>query len=482
MQAPPGWAGLAGAQPAQPFARESGRPPKDPAPITGPRDLLRRYGIDDSQFNRIVDGRPVAEDEYELLWKLMFRIRDFGMLQIERWARKELNLSQLAKQPEAGRGQLYALAGRVTRVEVLRPVPEVVERFQMERYYRCRLVLSDGQPAEVFSRTVPEAWQAGGELDARASAYGLLLKFAGEDADRPRPVFVAPRVAWHPPILLGDLGMDVGLLDDVENGEGLSGRDREAFYQMLAAAGRARPGLLLKKAKQALKTAEQGLKRTDEEGREHFSVVPLFNEAEHQHGRLVALSGIARRVVRIAVHDPDIVERFGIDHYYEMGLFTDDSQGNPLVFCVRRLPDGMPVGDGPHYAERVEVAGFFFKTWAYRVRPPETVGADRGGRIRRQLAPLLIGRQPVWYPQQPPSGNPLAAAIAAGLFLCVLVGIWLALWRYGRSDRQFLERTLAKAYSIDSDVSLDEIGLSANGLPDSSGPEQTKHGSDPGQS
>ncbi len=64
-------------------------------------------------------------------------------------------------------------------------------------------------------------------------------------------------------------------------------------------------------------------------------MVPLFNEPASQRGRLVLLSGSARDVLRVDVPDRDIQERFGIRHYYQVHLFTDDSQGNSLIICVR---------------------------------------------------------------------------------------------------------------------------------------------------
>ena len=82
--------------------------------------------------------------------------------------------------------------------------------------------------------------------------------------------------------------------------------ERECFYQMLAAVGRAKPGQLLREAEELLDTASDERRRADDEA---FSVVPLFNDVPGQRGRLVVLSGVARRVERIRVEDPDIRRR-----------------------------------------------------------------------------------------------------------------------------------------------------------------------------
>jgi hypothetical protein len=274
---------------------------------------------------------------------------------------------------------------------------------------------------------------------------------------------LAQRIAWYPNTPLGELGMDVGLLDRVKNEERIAGPEREGFYQMLAAVGRAKPGQLSKQADRILQESK----------RDAFSVVPLFNEPEEQIGQLFELTGMARRAVKVRVDDRDIRSRFGIDHYYEIEIFTRDSQDNPIVFCVRHLPEGMPLGEGKQFREQVSIAGFYFKKYAYFINLPGEDGPGEDGqprseaRSQKQFAPLLIGRQPVWYPRQPPKENTLLGAVAGGLFVLAIVGIWLAVWRYGRADKHF--QTIAKNYAMDSGVSLDEIGLDAQAEPDFNG-------------
>jgi len=475
-------------------------------PLTGARAWLRGHDVDDSQFEKFVDGSPMDGGEREVMLDVMYWLAHLDLTALERWTRDRWEPAELVQNPDDCRGELFFLTGDVTRIEIDAPVPEAIERLDIERYYVCHLVRSDGQPALVFAHTVPSAWLEGLEdqdsakteteqtqpdetqptegqpdekkaadtepgatqgqgqqetqrqaqqLSYRATARGVFLKLESDDPQRPTPVFVATRVAWHPDTPLGNLGMDVGLLDEVDQRRQLTTRDRECFYQMLSAVGRAEPGHLLRRAKEQLRGT----------GQEGYSVVPLFNDAENQRGRLVCLRGITRRVVRIPVGDPDVVERFGIDHYYEMALYTEDSQENPLWFCLRDLPEGMPTGDGPRYAEEVQVAGFFMKTWAYRSQETQDE-ADGAKRPRVRLAPLLIGRRPIWYPEQPPERNTTAAAIAGGLFVLALLGIWIGLWHYSRSDRKFHERTIAKTHALDAGLSLDEIGLDAEGKPD----------------
>ena len=220
---------------------------------------------------------------------------------------------------------------------------------------------------------------------------------------------------------------------------------------------------ILAKIDELLAEAPKKLKRKDAD---EFSVEPLFNDAAKQRGRLVVLAGYTRRVVKVRVEDPDIVTRFGIKHYYELEMFTPDSQQNPITFCVRELPRGMSTREGEQATENIRVAGFFFKTWAYRVPATADDSQPSGGGRRRHLAPLLIGRDLVWYPAEETPANPWIGIVAGGLFALMLVGIWIGLWRYGRDDKAFHDRAIRAARSIDSGFSLDEIGLSANGTPD----------------
>jgi hypothetical protein len=466
-------------------------PPIAPPTIRGPRDLLDLQGIDQSHFDQLTDGVPWQADENETLLKIMYRLhRDFRPAEVEQWSRGKPEPARLAGDPDASRGEIFALAGRVVSVEICRPAKEAARRFELSEYYRCGFVLADDrQPAVVFAHTIPQAWKKDRPRDARAGALALFLKLGSKTPDQPLPIFVTSRIAWYPPTPLGDLGMDVGLFDDLRPGASadpweeeqgprpgtsvgdlrLTARSRECFYQLLSAAGRAEPGAL-----SALAAGE--LKRT---GRDRFSVVPLFNEPLEQQGRLVVLSGTARQVIAIRVSDEDVVSRFGIDHYYEVSLFTEDSQGNPLVFCVRELPEGMPVGEGAEFGEYVTAAGFFFNKWAYRSRR----SADPAlAEPEWQLAPLLIGRDLKWHPRRSAPASPLLGAIAGGLFVLALLGVWLALWRSSRRDRQFRDEVIARQFAPAPGVSLDEIGLDAREARDGGQPAEAADSGSAGSS
>jgi len=289
-------------------------------------------------------------------------------------------------------------------------------------------------------------------------------------------------------VMLRKMGVDVSLWQDVTNRSRLGPEDRELFYQVLNAVGQIDPVVLQKRARENLALLRRGWREelaelqqqtpsttagskakvshestagqpppvdarkrraelqkmlaAADEGR--FSVVPLFNDPASQHGQLVSLRGTAIRAIKIAVADPldasanrDIRERYGIDHYYEIEIVTTDSQNNPIVFCVRRLPSGFPTGE--RINQPVQITGFFFKSWSYasqRTGGSISKADGQQGRLR-QVAPILIGSEPVMVQVARPNQFGVLGMVAGGVFVAVLLAIWLGIWRVSRSDRKF---------------------------------------------
>lgn len=388
--------------------------------------LLDLMQIGPRQLATLSDGKPLDVSQRETVLRILSRLDDLPPEDVQRWARPQKDISLIPAAANAARGHFYRLAGNVVSVETVKLSAEDARRLMFAQYYRVRMLLGDEKRAiAILTRAVPGAWLEQERLDARATAVGLFLRLAENNVGGNEPVFAASRIAWHPPGALGELGMDVGLLGDLRDRTSIGAGQRECFYQMLAAVGRAKAGELTRLAREELKRR----------GEKSFSVVPLFNDPAKERGRLVLLSGTARRVVKVFVKDADIVRRFGIRHYYEIYLYTPDSQDNPVVFCVRHLPEGMPTGSDPQYSQQIKASGFFLKTWGFR---PESADMAEGKVNARQLAPLLIGREPLWV-EPPRSGgsHPLVGVLAGGLFIIVLLAIWLALWQSAKKDLQF---------------------------------------------
>lgn len=533
---------------------ESGTEPKTAGAkdSSGPRERLERVGVDASQFRRLTDGIPMNAEEQEVLLKLLYHVRRFDPVRVDRWTRRVTDWTPLAEQPEAHRAQIFALRGRVKQITVERPPAEVVDRYEMDRYYRCRIELEGtGGVAWLYTRTIPKRWDIRRPLDQRVGARALFIKVGAGEGKAAELVFVADRLAWYPDqmeppgpnmnsglVLLGGLGMDAGLWDSVVQKRSISSEEREAFYQLLHAVGQASNRELVTAAEKNLKSmaevwhdqlealesqlektrAKGGRENTSEREREeadersagqtqqevtagardretlrseaamartswqaavegHYPVARLFNLPESEIGQIVLLEGVARRAIKIHTDTPlaeggsDIVDRFKIDGYWEIEFYTRDSRDNPITFCVRELPRGFPTGD--QINEPVRVVGFFFKSWSYRRGTPNAgqsaTNHDGGGRASqpavRQLAPLIVGRAPIWTRQPETDSDPIWGVFAGGMFVLALMGVALWMWRANRSDRRFEREIIGKRLRGASDESLDVLATQANDGP-----------------
>lgn len=409
----------------------------------GPAELFELAGIGPEQLAELKNGEPWEASNNDFLRRALYRIqRDVQPADLEGWSLGEADMDHLAGDPEAYRMQVFELRGRVTLAEPFQLSKAADDAGDFASIWRCRMLLgADERPVDVFTARLPNSWRIGEPIDERSGAFAFFLKTSSTEGGGPEACFLTNRMAWYPPTHLGDLGMDVALLDDVpveappkRNPDGsepeidwsarqLTETDHESFYQMLRAVGSAPEGQLSRWAQEDLAKA----------GKSAFSVVPLFNQPQTQQGRLVELTGVARRIIPIRVGSPSVRDRFGIDEYYQVYLFTDDSQDNPIVFCLSELPEGLPEGDGAGFGERLSVPGFFFKTWSY-----PTAATSPDGKPQRQLAPLLIGKSAVWYPVQAPSDlSPTERLVGTGLLIVVLGVVWWIFRRFRRGDREF---------------------------------------------
>ncbi len=246
---------------------------------------------------------------------------------------------------------------------------------------------------------------------------------------RPSPADV-PKQHGQPPargvdidhLLLSQLGMDVGLLDQVQDRRRIVEEDRECFYQLLAAMSNLRPAHL------------------DDRHVAQISVPDILRNPEPSRGKLFTVHGTALRAIRIQVDDPDVQARFEINHYYELDVSVPletpielvekqtDTQGKlfasyPVTVCVRQLPSGMPQGED--ILEEVRVNSFFVKLWAYHTQLMDTP----------QVSPLLIGQSPQWIRRQAAT-NSSAVWLLGALLVAILVAASFAIWHSRSNDRR----------------------------------------------
>ncbi len=165
--------------------------------------------------------------------------------------------------------------------------------------------------------------------------------------------------------------------------------------------------------------------------------------------------GTARRALRIEVTDPDVRQRFGIDHYYELHVFLplqqplrliDATDGKthtygsfPCTICLRQLPPEVP--EGVEIRHLVRVTGWFMKLWSYRSQLTEPAGDGPADRVRCVTTPdqSVADRDPRAVRIRAPPRHPASGLLLAGGFLAAVAVIGMVARWYRRSDRAFAQ-------------------------------------------
>ncbi len=416
----------------------------------------------ESRFAKFADGEPLTIDEQLESWRLARRLSSFNRRLLAGERVPEIVARDLLSEPATHRGRAVRMTGRVVAMERQSLDREAKRTFGVEAFYELR-VEGEGGAFLVVTPKIPKAWLGMASFDQPVALVGLFLKNCATDGENLLPFVVTPRIAWTPirpdpphvnfgMSVLGALGVDVGKLDSVQQRKPLVAEDSDAFYEILA-------GIRTIGARQLLRSAVRRLPehgRLWEEKREaaeasgkakrkalavevvsqakedRYSVAPFFNDPGSHVGQLVTFDGLCRRAVRIVLDDPATVSATGVDHYFELDLYTDDSQHLPLVFCMLEVPPGFSLGENLH--EPVRVAGFFFKSWRYSTRQAV---ADP-----RRTFPLFIGRAPLQLVEAKDSS---LWGWGAGIgFAGLIAAVWFAQWRWTRADRQFAATTLTR--------------------------------------
>jgi len=445
--------------------------------------------IDSSEFDAVVDNAPFRDAETEAWFAVLRAVRDAEPAELAARSVGPVGYAALTSQPDAYRGRVVTVAGTVRRVEAVTPAENDLG---IDRLWRVTLEPAGGQVWPITAYSLKEPRDAGEPYDASAAGvFFKKLSYRWAEGVGSTPVVVAPRlettieppttgvatttpaeaeVDFTPPAdqslgraLLADLGVAPATLDVVRDKQRLLPAETEPFYAVLGALERTPATQLARLARVGLddyvarrRVGAEGSLRSRQEfraiqneaERDRYSAVPLFGEGDRERGELIVLDAVVRRAVRVDATGSAAAASYGVDHYYELEAFPEDSQNLPVVFVVRDLPAGFPVGDAIRQPARL--AGFFFKQWAYRTR--QRSDADPAAD-RRQFAPLLVGRAPI--PLATPDASAARPGLTIGLVASVaLVGIVAALWRLAWHDRRH-EATTLRRFREPPDASLD---------------------------
>ena len=77
-----------------------------------PQEMFRVLGVEDSYFDRLADGKPLDKGEDESLLRVLFRLRLFPRVDLERWA-ENLDAPDALPSGRDQRGSIFRLRGRV---------------------------------------------------------------------------------------------------------------------------------------------------------------------------------------------------------------------------------------------------------------------------------------------------------------------------------------------------------------------------------
>jgi hypothetical protein len=269
------------------------------------------------------------------------------------------------------------------------------ESLEDEAFYACLSLMADSKAAAELAQVVRDA------LPARANDA------ADEAAETDREI----------------RDLSAKLRDaDVGNRKDLEERLRIAQSRHSIAAGVA-------------SQAERGLS----------SVVHLFLEPKEHTGDAVLIEGTARRAVRIVVDhaaassalvlsggEHGIAAR-PVGEYYELDVFTKDSQHLPIICCVPALPEGFPTGEV--IREPVRLAGVFFKKWAFARRMTDAPATQARRLPERLPAPLIIAATPERLASPQSTVSSYRGLLGGFGFVATMLLIWLFVARASRGDR-----------------------------------------------
>lgn len=363
---------------------------------------------------------------------------------------------QAAATPVPAKGEAVTVSdsfllirGRATFVAPRKPPADLVELLGASQYDVVRMIDDKGLTVDVLTLAAPAAWPRWKPIDEPASALVLPLSTSafptpeppaadGESwpTEPPALLAAAAHLAWYPDTFLGRLGMDYGLFASVVDGKKLVAGDTAAFYAMLAAAGRT--------------TRQDVAKEAGEPIDAMLLIDPGKDWFPSHRGDPVVIEGAAMRATRVTIDDPFFRKVVGSDHYWEIFVFVETplleieghiQQSYPIVCCMRELPKGMPSGE--RISERVRVAGFAFKRYAY---PFDDTRPNEEGHVEnepsRRVTSLLIGPEPTWFPPASKDAAQPIWVIAAVAAVVALAAIVIVGFMYGNRS---IDQTIKKA-------------------------------------
>ena len=223
--------------------------PSGPAPAQ-PQEILAEVGIGPAELEKLHHTESIFQqsDSRSVILQILYRLAGMPLRNLEYWAADNFEADTPQHDNPNSIGKTVSVSGRVSQIDAIALNDEDQMRFGKKFIYRCQLSIATSKGprrAKLFVSVVPSQLLLGVPIDA---ACGALAIYLGAEKETANLLLVANRLAWYPETLLGDLQMDVSLLENIQNSKPLRGEEYEAFYQMLAATKRTAGGELVRRA------------------------------------------------------------------------------------------------------------------------------------------------------------------------------------------------------------------------------------------
>jgi len=318
----------------------------------------------------------------------------------------------LLRFPQRYRGQPVTLTGQVRGVTRRQAENNP---YGLTTLYDVRLFSSASQslPARVICTALPPDFPVKQPVIENVTVTGYFFKLA-RSADREvvgvLPMILAKQIDWQPPAQNDRYDLDPSWLANVRNRTmGVRDEERSAYYQVLHRTTQIPYARQQQAAAKNLADRRNSLPAYRDHPDRRFPVfVDLFRHPQEYRGRLVTFHGYIRDLKSYpAGEDP-----YKLTDLYEMALFTEDSQTNPVIIVATKKPPGL--AEGSDLAEPVTVTGYFFKMYGYTARDTT------------RIAPLILAARFEWSPDRPKTGLSPSTVIAilTGLAVVVLATVW----------------------------------------------------------
>lgn len=222
--------------------------------------------------------------------------------------------------------------------------------------------------------------------------------------------------------------------------EGIDAAEADLYYDVLRATKETSQATQSKLANEFLKDRWSQSRYKARPFRSFPAYLDLFEHPEVYHGQFATFRGHCQRVVKTTAGDNE----HGIEEQYEVWLYTEDSQSNPLVIVCCEIPEGLPVGD--HQVDGLVVTGCFYRFYVYRARDV------------KRFAPLILageirfnadnGTAPFWTTK--------TIMLTAGFGACLLYFTYIA---FSWGNLLFGDKRRSKVkLPEDVNVSVEDVG------------------------